>query len=138
MRIRLTSILAATAVLACLAPPAAKSQTDTALKLTTTVPQASAEFRAGVVDWENFSPEAAASHFGAAIKADPNFGLARVMYGFAGTASSEGLVSLFFGGNSDFGGTDYSASLWYVSLPKASVSVDGKPILRDGQFVGTK
>jgi len=89
MRIRLTSILTATAVLACLAPPAAKSQIDTALKLTTTVPQASAEFRAGVVDWENFSPEASASHFGAAIKADPNFGLARVMYGFTGTASGQ-------------------------------------------------
>jgi tetratricopeptide (TPR) repeat protein len=89
MRIRLTSILAATAVLVCLAPRAAKSQTDTALKLSTTVPQASAEFKAGIVDWENFSPEASASHFGAAIKADPNFGLARVMYGFTGTASGE-------------------------------------------------
>jgi len=57
---------------------------------------------------------------------------------FATDPGSEGLVSLFFGGNSDFGGTDYSTSAWYIMLPKASVSVDGKPILRDGQFVGMK
>ena len=44
MRMRLTStLLTAAAVLACFTPVAAKSQTDTALKLTTTVPQAAAE-----------------------------------------------------------------------------------------------
>ncbi|HEX9220670.1 MAG TPA: hypothetical protein VF858_09305, partial [Gemmatimonadaceae bacterium] len=86
---RLTSILTAAALLACLTPLAAKSQTDTALKLTTTVPQAAAEFRAGVNDWQNFSPEASASHFAAAIKADPNFGLARVMYANAATVAGE-------------------------------------------------
>jgi predicted Zn-dependent protease len=84
MRMRLPSTLAVAAVLACLTPPAAKSQTDTALKLSTTVPQASAEFRAGVNDWQNLSFESAASHFDAATKADPNFGLGRVMYGFVG------------------------------------------------------
>jgi len=89
MRTRLTSILTAAAFLACLTPLAAKSQTDTALKLTTTVPQATAEFRAGITDWQNFSPEAAASHFSAAIKADPNFGLARVMYANAAVVAGE-------------------------------------------------
>ena len=89
MRMRLTSILTAAALIACLTPLAAKSQTDTALKLTTTVPQAAAEFRAGITDWQNFSPEASASHFAAAIKADPNFGLARVMYANAAAAAGE-------------------------------------------------
>jgi tetratricopeptide (TPR) repeat protein len=86
MRMRFTSVLAGAAVLACLTAPAAKSQTDTALKLSTNVPQAVTEFKAGVVDWQNFSPEASASHFAAAVKADPNFGLARVMSGFTGVA----------------------------------------------------
>jgi len=91
MRMRLTSLplLTAAALLACLIPLAANSQTDTALKLTTTVPQAAAEFRAGITDWQNFSPEASASHFAAAIKADPNFGLARVMYANAAAAAGE-------------------------------------------------
>jgi tetratricopeptide (TPR) repeat protein len=86
MRILSASTLVAAALLACLIPVAAKSQTDTSLKLTTTVPQAAAEFKAGVIDWENFSPEASAAHFAAAIKADPNFGLARVLYGLLGVA----------------------------------------------------
>jgi tetratricopeptide (TPR) repeat protein len=89
MRMRLPSTLAVAVVLACLAPPAAKSQTDTSLKLSTTVPQAVAEFRAGMRDWENISFEAAASHFGAATKADPGFGLARVMYGFTAASAAE-------------------------------------------------
>jgi tetratricopeptide (TPR) repeat protein len=80
MRMRLTSTLAVAAVLACLIPIAAKSQTDTSLKLSTNVPQASTEFKAGVSDWQNISFESAASHFDAAVKADPNFGLGRVMY----------------------------------------------------------
>ena len=84
MRMRLTYFLSAAALLVCLTPRATKSQTDTALKLTTTVPQAASEFKTGVIDWENFSPEASASHFAAAIKADPNFGLARVMYAVTG------------------------------------------------------
>src|ERR1700682_458000 len=88
MRMRLTSTLAVAAVLACLVPLAAKSQTDTTLKLSTSVPQASAEFKAGVSDWQNISLESSASHFAAASKADPNFGLGRVMY--AVTAAGTG------------------------------------------------
>ncbi len=86
MRTRLIPTVTVVAILACLTPLAAKSQTDTALKLSTAVPRAVAEFKAGVVDWVNFSPEASASHFAAAFKADPNFGLGRVMYGFMGVA----------------------------------------------------
>jgi tetratricopeptide (TPR) repeat protein len=86
MRTRLIPTVTAATILACLTPLAAKSQIDTTLKLSTTVPQAAAEFKAGVVDWVNFSPEASASHFATAFKADPNFGLGRVMYGFMGVA----------------------------------------------------
>jgi tetratricopeptide (TPR) repeat protein len=88
MRMRLPSTLAVAAVLACLFPPAAKSQTDTSLKLSTTVPQAAAEFKAGVFDWQNISLESSAAHFAAANKADPGFGLGRVMY--ASTAAGTG------------------------------------------------
>ena len=83
MRIPLRTLIAAGAF-ACLAPIAAGSQTDTALKINTTVPQAAAEFKAGVADWENFSFESANSHFQSALKSDPNLGLARTMYGFIG------------------------------------------------------
>ena len=89
MRMRFISIPAVAAVLACLVPLAAKSQTDTSLKLSTSVPQASAEFKAGVSDWQNLSVDAAASHFAAAIKADPNFGLGRVMYAFAAAGNGD-------------------------------------------------
>jgi tetratricopeptide (TPR) repeat protein len=88
MRIPFPTLIAAGA-LVCLTPLAARSQTDTALKLSTTVPQAAAEFKAGVADWQNFSIESAASHFQAAIKSDPNFGLARAMYGFVASVSGE-------------------------------------------------
>jgi adenylate cyclase len=81
MRMRLTCLIAVCA-LVCLPPLSAKSQSDTALKLSTTVPQAVAEFKAGVVDLENISSDASAVHFQAASKADPNFGLARVLYVF--------------------------------------------------------
>ncbi|MEP6858935.1 MAG: tetratricopeptide repeat protein, partial [Gemmatimonadales bacterium] len=83
MRIPFRALFAAGAF-ACLTPIVARSQTDTALKLSTTVPQAASEFKAGVVDWENFSFDAAASHFQSALKSDPNLGLARTMYGFIG------------------------------------------------------
>ena len=79
MRLRLTCLIAVCA-LVCLPPLSARSQSDTALKLSTTVPQAIAEFKAGVTDLENLSGEAGGSHFDAAVKADPNFGLARVLY----------------------------------------------------------
>ena len=83
MRIPFRALVAA-GTFAFLVPIAARSQTDTALKLSTTVPQAASEFKAGVVDWENFSFESAASHFQTASKSDPNLGLARTMYGFIG------------------------------------------------------
>src|ERR1700693_375992 len=89
MRMRLTSTLAVAAILACLTPPAAKSQTDTSLKLTTTVAQAASEFRAGVIDWQKFSVESSESHFAAATKADPNFGLGRVMYAFTAVGTGD-------------------------------------------------
>ncbi len=79
MRMRLTCVIAVCA-LVFLPALSAKSQSDTALKLSTTVPQAIAEFKAGVSDLESLSGEAGGSHFEAAIKADPNFGLARVLY----------------------------------------------------------
>jgi len=83
MRIPFRALFAAGAF-ACLAPIVARSQTDTALKLSTTVPQAASEFKAGVVDWENFSFESASSHFQAASTSDPNLGLARAMHAFIG------------------------------------------------------
>ena len=89
MRMRLTSTLTVAAVLACLTPLAAKSQTDTSLKLSTSVPQASTEFKAGISDWQNLSVDASAAHFAAATKADPNFGLGRVMYAFTTAATGD-------------------------------------------------
>ena len=88
MRISFPTLVAAGAF-AFLAPIAARAQTDTALKLSTTVPQAAAEFKAGVTDWENFSIESAASHFQSAVKSDPNFGLARAIYGFVGAVAGD-------------------------------------------------
>jgi len=85
MRIPFRALVAAVAF-TCLAPVSARSQTDTSLKLTTTVPQASAEFKAGMSDWENLSFESATAHFQSAVKSDPSFGLARAIYGYmAGT-----------------------------------------------------
>jgi hypothetical protein len=49
---------------------------------------------------------------------------------------SEGSVGLWFGGNWQYGGNDYSPGIWWVALPKATMTVDGKVVLRDGQFVG--
>jgi tetratricopeptide (TPR) repeat protein len=83
MRIPFPTLIAASAF-ALLAPLAARSQTDSAFKVSTSSPQAAAEFRTGMADWENFSGEAAASHFQAALESDPDLGLARVMYGFVG------------------------------------------------------
>jgi tetratricopeptide (TPR) repeat protein len=78
MRTRSTRILAAVAIL--FVPLAAQSQVDASLKLSTTSTAAATEFRAGMNDYQNLSVESAASHFKAAIDADPNFGLARVLY----------------------------------------------------------
>jgi tetratricopeptide (TPR) repeat protein len=79
MGTRSTRLIAAVAILSVV-PLAAQSQTDTSLKLSTTNPAAAAEFRAGMTDLQNISFESATSHFKAATDADPNFGLARVLY----------------------------------------------------------
>jgi leucyl aminopeptidase (aminopeptidase T) len=50
----------------------------------------------------------------------------------------EGLVALYFGNNRNFGGNNTDGPVWYVPLAKASVSVDGKVIVRDGQFVSLR
>jgi tetratricopeptide (TPR) repeat protein len=86
MRIRSHHLRCIAGALFCLTPLAARAQTDTLLKLSTTVPQAATDFRAGVTDLENFSIESGESHFQSAVKADPNFGLARAMSGFMGAA----------------------------------------------------
>lgn len=83
MPIRSRLLVAALAALAFFSF-AARAQTDSSLKLSTTNPTAAAEFHAGVLDYQNISFESAAAHFKAAIDADPKFGLARVLY--AGTA----------------------------------------------------
>jgi len=75
---RTARLIAAVAALA-IAPLSAHSQSDPSLKLTSS-PAAIAEFRAGVSDFQNLSVESAASHFKAAIDADPSFGLARVFF----------------------------------------------------------
>ena len=82
MRVRLTSLVAIGAILS-LSPQRLQSQSDPNFKLSTSNAQAAAQFRAGVTDFQNISFESANSHFKAAIDADPNFGLARVLY--AGT-----------------------------------------------------
>ena len=79
MRTRSTRFIAAVAILSVV-PLAARSQTDASFKLSTTNPAAAAEFRAGMTDAQNVSFESATAHFKAAIDADPNFGLARVLY----------------------------------------------------------
>ncbi len=85
MRTRYTRLITAVALLSVV-PFAARSQTDASLKLSTANPAAANEFRAGVSDFQNISFESAAAHFKAAIDADPNFGLARVLY--AGTTAT--------------------------------------------------
>jgi len=79
MRTRFISLLALGAFL-CVSPLTLTAQAGPSLKLTTSSTQAESEFRAGMVDRENLSAEAAAAHFDAAVKADPAFGLARVLY----------------------------------------------------------
>ncbi len=79
MRTRSTRFIAAVAILSVV-PLAARSQTDASFKLSTTNPAAAAEFRAGMSDAQNISFESATAHFKAAVDADPNFGLARVLY----------------------------------------------------------
>ena len=108
MRMRLTCLIAVCA-LVCLPPLSARSQSDTALKLSTTVPQAISEFRAGLVDLENLSGEAAGSHFQAAVKADPNFGLARVLYVYGAGLLGGGLTQSQFDSELNRGVADAAA-----------------------------
>jgi tetratricopeptide (TPR) repeat protein len=82
MRTRSTRFIAAVAILSVV-PLAARSQTEASFKLSTTNLAAATEFRAGMSDVQNVSFESAAAHFKAAIDADPNFGLARVLYASA-------------------------------------------------------
>jgi leucyl aminopeptidase (aminopeptidase T) len=49
--------------------------------------------------------------------------------------AGEGLVSIYFGDNRFFGGSNNDGLNWYVPLTKATVSVDGRTIVRDGQIV---
>jgi len=79
MRTRFTRLVAALAVFLFASLPA-RGQPDTSFKLSTTNTTAAAEFRAGMSDLQNVSFESAAAHFKAATNADPNFGLARVLY----------------------------------------------------------
>jgi len=79
MHTRSTRFIAAVAILSVI-PLAARSQTDASFKLSTTNPAAAAEFRAGMSDAQNLSFESGTAHFKAAMDADPNFGLARVLY----------------------------------------------------------
>jgi tetratricopeptide (TPR) repeat protein len=79
MRTRFTSLVVASAIL-WLVPVAVRSQADSALKLSTLNPRAATEFRAGISDYQNLSLESAYTHFKAAVDADPNFGLARVLF----------------------------------------------------------
>ena len=78
MRTRPTRIIAVVAAL-FVVPHAAHSQSDPSFKVSAS-PPAAAEFRAGVSDFQNVSVESATLHFKAAMDADPNFGLARVLY----------------------------------------------------------
>jgi tetratricopeptide (TPR) repeat protein len=72
--------LLAIAAILTITPVAVRSQADAAFRPSTTNATAAAEFRAGIVDLQNVSFESAAAHFKAAMNADPNFGLARVLY----------------------------------------------------------
>ncbi|MGH7605163.1 MAG: hypothetical protein ACRENK_14360 [Gemmatimonadaceae bacterium] len=80
MRMRFAALPAAIGLAVILFPTALQAQSDTTLKLSTSNPKALAEFRAGVNDFQSISLEAATAHFRDAIDADPNFGLARVMF----------------------------------------------------------
>jgi tetratricopeptide (TPR) repeat protein len=85
MRSRFAAVIAVGSLLS-IVPIAAQAQTDTALKLSSSNAKAVAEFRAGMSDYQSLSVEAASAHYKNAVDADPNFGLARVMYGAANFA----------------------------------------------------
>jgi tetratricopeptide (TPR) repeat protein len=75
---RLSALIVAATVINV--PATAHSQSDVDLK--TTNQQAISEFKLGVRDFQYNSPEGAARHFEAALRADPNFGLARAYWAY--------------------------------------------------------
>jgi tetratricopeptide (TPR) repeat protein len=77
MRIRLTPTLVAAALFAVINLPAA-GQSQSAVEFKTTNEQAVNEFKVGIAHMQYASADEASTHFAAAFKADPNFGLARV------------------------------------------------------------
>ncbi len=72
------------------------------------------------------------------IGLNPALANVRTPVGLPLETGGEGLVSLYFGNNRNFGGNNADGPVWYVPLAKASVSVDGKVIVRDGQIVDRK
>lgn len=70
------------------------------------------------------------------IGLNPALGELRRRSPMAFDPANEGGVGLWFGQNFQYGGNDYTPRVWWVGLPNATVTVDGKVILRDGQFVG--
>jgi leucyl aminopeptidase (aminopeptidase T) len=72
------------------------------------------------------------------IGLNPALANVRTPAGMPLETGGEGLVSLYFGNNRNFGGNNTDGPVWYVPLAKASVSVDGTAILRDGQFVNRR
>jgi tetratricopeptide (TPR) repeat protein len=78
MRSRTTCLIAVVALMTCIGA-SARAQSDPALTLSTTNATAASEFRASVNDFQNVSLESAGTHIKAAVDADPNFGLARVL-----------------------------------------------------------
>jgi hypothetical protein len=51
------------------------------------------------------------------------------------TDSALGVVSLLVGGNSWFGGPNTEAATWMVPLLHATVEVDGRVLVRNGNIV---
>lgn len=84
--------LLAVAFLLLAAPQRLRSQSDTSLKLGTSSQAAAAHFRAGIADLQNISFESANAHFKMAVDADPNFGLARVMWAGTGALPQDRLT----------------------------------------------
>jgi hypothetical protein len=48
---------------------------------------------------------------------------------------ARGAVALFFGNNVDLGGKNNTPLSYYVWLSRATVEIDGKVIVRDGQLL---
>src|SRR6478672_9071137 len=68
------------AVVVAVTPGTLRGQSDAAFPLSTKNPTAVAEFRTGMRLQQYASDQDAATHFAAALKADPSFGLARALW----------------------------------------------------------